>query len=385
MKHIYLLGATGSIGSQTLDIIRQNPDAFKVRTLSANHRLNELKPLIEEFHPRYVSVGTKEDQSALQAIYPLLAIGFGPEGLIGAATYDAFDKDSLLVNALVGIAGLVPTVEAIKIGRDVALANKETLVVAGDIINDLLKTHQVRLYPIDSEHSAIWQCLQGENLEKVQKLIITASGGSFRDLSRNQLTDVTVEDALRHPNWSMGPKITIDSATMMNKGFEVIEAHHLFHIAPDKIETILHRESIVHSMVEFIDHSTVAQLSSHDMRLPISYALFYPNRMDNPVESINLSKLGILTFEAIDFKRYPCLSFAYQALKTGGNAPAVLNAANEAAVALFLNRKITFLQIESIIEEALQNTQIFQNPTLEQLILTDQAVKNDIFQRYHAF
>jgi len=385
MKHIYLLGATGSIGSQTLDIIRQNPDSFSVRTLSTNHRLNELKPLIEEFHPRYVSVGTKEDQLALQSIYPLLPIGFGPEGLIGAATYDANDKESLLVNALVGIAGLVPTVEAIKIGRDVALANKETLVVAGDIINALLKIHHVRLDPIDSEHSAIWQCLQGENPERVQKLIITASGGSFRDLSRNQLTDVTVEDALRHPNWSMGPKITIDSATMMNKGFEVIEAHYLFHIAPDRIETILHRESIVHSMVEFIDHSTIAQLSSHDMRLPISYALFYPNRMDNPVEPVNLSKLGILTFEQIDFKRYPCLLFAYRALETGGNAPAVLNAANEAAVALFLDRKITFLQIESIIEEALQNTKIIQNPTLEQLVLTDQTVKNDIYQRYHAF
>lgn len=382
MKEIYLLGATGSIGMQVLDIIRRHKESFVVKSLTANHRIESLISLIKEFSPEFVSVGSEQDADKLKNLFPSVSVGFGPEGLIEAATWNKSHENTLLVNALVGISGLVPTVEAIKIRRNIALANKETLVVAGDIINDLLKKHQVSLYPIDSEHSAIWQCLNGENSQSVKRLIITASGGTFRDYLRSHLETVTVEDALKHPNWSMGNKITIDSATMMNKGFEVIEAHHLFHIPPNQIETIIHRESIVHSMVEFEDHSIIAQLSDHDMRLPISYALFYPNRVDNPVESLNLAKLSKLSFEEVNFNRYPCLGYAYQALNQGGNACAILNAANEAAVDLFLKKQISFLTIEEIIQNALSKSKWIQSPTLEQLLETDKSVKQAIYQQY---
>lgn len=382
MKELYLLGATGSIGTQVLDIVKQNPDEFKVVTMTANHRIEALKHLINEFKPEFVSVGQESDAIALQKEYPHLEVGYGPSGLMKASTYHSDHLDTLLVNALVGISGLLPTVEAIKIKRDIALANKETLVVAGDIINQLLQEYQVNLYPIDSEHSAIWQCLNGEDSKSIHKLIITASGGTFRDYLRSHLQTVTVEEALKHPNWSMGNKITIDSATMMNKGFEVIEAYHLFHVLPHQIETIIHRESIVHSMVEFNDHSIIAQLSDHDMRLPISYALFYPKRVSNPVRSLNLVKLGKLSFEEVSFDRYPCLSYAYQALNKGGNACAILNAANEAAVDLFLKYQIDFLSIETIIKEALDTTPWIEKPTLMQLINTDEAVKKLIYQRY---
>jgi 1-deoxy-D-xylulose-5-phosphate reductoisomerase len=287
-----------------------------------------------------------------------------------------------LVNALVGIVGLLPTVRAIEIKRTIALANKETLVVAGDIINELLRIHGVELYPIDSEHSAIWQCLRGEDHKTISKLIITASGGSFRDYVRSHLESVTVEEALSHPNWSMGDKITIDSATMMNKGFEVIEAHHLFHLPPEAIETVIHRESIIHSMVEFTDHSIIAQLSDHDMHLPISYALFYPQRRENQVQSLNWTKLKQLTFSDVSFTRYPCLGCAYDALKRGGNAPAILNAANEAAVDLFLKRKISFLEIETIVGQAIQNNPWIDKPTLDELLKTDQTVKAAIYEHY---
>lgn len=382
MKELYLIGATGSIGTQVLDIVKQNPTEFKVMTLTANHRIEALKHLIDEFQPEFVSVGQKSDQEELQKLYPNLSIGYGELGLIQAATYHPNHQNTLLVNALVGISGLMPTIEAIKIKRDIALANKETLVVAGDIINQLLQAYGVHLYPIDSEHSAIWQCLNGETHKTIEKIIITASGGTFRDYLRSHLQTVSVEEALKHPNWSMGNKITIDSATMMNKGFEVIEAYHLFHVKPDQIETIIHRESIVHSMVEFNDHSIIAQLSDHDMRLPISYALFYPNRVNNPVRSLNFAKLGKLSFEEVSFERYPCLSYAYQALNKGGNACAILNAANEAAVDLFLNYKIEFLSIETIIKEALDITPWIEAPTLNQLIETDDSVKKMIYQRY---
>lgn len=382
MKEIYLLGATGSIGMQVLDIIKRNSNQFSVISLTANHRIEALKALIDEFQPEYVSVGLENDAILLKKQYPNITIGFGSEGLIAAATWNKSSKNGLLVNALVGISGLVPTVEAIKIKRNIALANKETLVVAGDIINQLLAQQNVSMYPIDSEHSAIWQCLNGEKHESIKKIIITASGGTFRDYLRSHLETVTVEDALKHPNWSMGNKITIDSATMMNKGFEVIEAHHLFHVAPHQIETILHRESLVHSLVEFKDNSIIAQLSDHDMRLPITYALFYPSRVDNPTNSLNLAKIGKLSFEEISLERYPCLGYAYQALNRGGNACAILNAANEAAVDLFLKKQIPFLTIEKIIAEALTESEWIEQPTLEQLLATDQWVKQSIYQHY---
>ena len=382
MREIYLLGATGSIGKQVIDIVKRHPESFCVKSMTANHSIEALKLLIDEFHPEYVCVGLEEDALKLKNQYPDLSIGYGPQGLVEAATWNKSHGNTLLVNALVGISGLVPTVEAIKIKRTIALANKETLVVAGDIINELLIQHQVSLYPIDSEHSAIWQCLNGENPKTIKKLIITASGGTFRDYMRSHLETVTVEDALKHPNWSMGNKITIDSATMMNKGFEVIEAHHLFHVQPNQIETVIHRESIVHSLVEFEDHSMIAQLSDHDMRLPISYALFYPLRVENPTQSINLAKIGKLSFEELNFKRYPCLELAYQALEKGGNSCAILNAANEAAVDLFLRQQISFLSIETIVETALNKTDWIENPTLSQLLETDFHVKQKIYQQY---
>jgi len=382
LKRLCLLGATGSIGNQTLDIVRENPSEFQIVVLTANRRIENLINLIHEFKPEFVSVGSFEDSQKLKSLFSQVEVGFGDEGLKTAATWNRNDSAMLVVNALVGIVGLVPTIEAIRLGRDVALANKETLVVGGEIINEMIKQHQTKLLPIDSEHSAIWQCLNGEEPKKIKRLIITASGGTFRDYLRSHLMNVTVEDALKHPNWSMGNKITIDSATMMNKGFEVIEAHHLFGVDIDHIETVIHRESIIHSMVEFIDHSMIAQLSDHDMRLPISYALFFPSRCVNPVKSIDLVKLGKLSFEALSFERYPCLNFAYQALKKGGNAPAILNAANEAAVDLFLNHKITFLQIETIIYEAMNQSHHIQKPNLEDLLMTDRSVKKDIYQRY---
>ncbi len=382
MKTLYLLGATGSIGRQTLDIVRQNPTEFKIGSLTANHRIDDLITLIDEFHPAYVSVGEMNDAKLLQERFPTLHVGWGEDGLIQAATYQPDDQYGLLVNALVGIVGLLPTVKAIEIKRTIALANKETLVVAGDIINELLTTHGVELYPIDSEHSAIWQCLRGEDYKTISKLIITASGGSFRDYVRSHLESVTVEEALSHPNWSMGDKITIDSATMMNKGFEVIEAHHLFHLPPEAIETVIHRESIIHSMVEFTDHSIIAQLSDHDMHLPISYALFYPQRRENQVQSLNWTKLKQLTFSDVSFTRYPCLGYAYDALKRGGNAPAILNAANEAAVDLFLKRNISFLEIETIVGQAILNNDWIEKPTLDELLKTDQIVKAAIYEHY---
>ncbi len=382
MKSLYLLGATGSIGTQVLDLCLQYPNEFVVKTMTANHSVLALRQLIPIHHPEFVSVGTLTDAIALKADYPNIEVGYGAEGLIQAATWGKTQSDDLLVNALVGIAGLIPTVRAIEKGRNVALANKETLVVAGDLINALLIKHHTQLFPIDSEHSAIWQCLRGEDIQKVKRLIITASGGSFRDYTKDQLNSVTIEDALKHPNWSMGKKITIDSATMMNKGFEVIEAHHLFAIPSEQIETILHRESIIHSMVEFNDHSVMAQLSDHDMHLPIAYALFYPNRMESSVKSLDFAKLQKLTFETVSFDRYPCLKYAYDALRMGGNAAAIVNAANEAAVDLFLKGNISFLMIETLIGKALQETPIIEHPSLEQLLYTDATVKDSIYRIY---
>jgi len=382
MKAIYLLGATGSIGSQVLDICVQYPNQFVVKTMTANHSVQALRKLITIHHPEFVSVGTLTDSIAIKAAFPDIEVGYGAEGLIQAATWGETDPDGLLVNALVGIVGLIPTVRAIEKGRHVALANKETLVVAGDLINELLKKHHSLLYPIDSEHSAIWQCLNGEEVKKVKRIIITASGGSFRDYPIDRLASVTVEEALKHPNWSMGKKITIDSATMMNKGFEVIEAHHLFGVAGDMIETVMHRESIIHSMVEFVDYSVKAQLSDHDMHLPIAYALFYPIRMESSTKALDFAKIKNLSFEPLSLDRYPCLQYAYEALRLGGNAGAIVNAANEAAVDLFLKRKISFLMIESLIGKALQETLIIDHPSLEQLLSTDASVKDTIYRQY---
>ena len=349
MKNLYIVGATGSIGTQALDIARQFPDEFKVIGLAVgDSKMDLAKELIEEFKPEIVCFRNKTVELSYNPI-----IVSGDEGLLEIARYSKYENEVFL-NALVGISGLLPTVEAIKVKKEIALANKETLVVAGDIIKNLVNEYNTRLIPIDSEHSAILQCLTGEDKKEVKRLIITASGGSFRNKNRDELENVTREDALKHPNWSMGAKITIDSATMMNKGFEVIEAHYLFDIPYDRIDTILHPQSIIHSMVEFNDGTIKAQIGSADMHTPISYALKYPSHSYHDVKGLSLIGLN-LELKELSFDRYPCLRYAYDAASKGGVYLAVLNAANEAAVALFLNNKIKFLDIERIIYEEINN------------------------------
>lgn len=379
MKNLYILGSCGSIGTQTLDIVRKNPDKFKVIGMSVGSNLELAKKLIEEFKPEIVSFRSEEKSFFIN--YDCI-INYGDAGLISIAKYHKYENE-WLVNALVGVAGLLPTVEAIKAKKNIALANKETLVVGGDIINKLLKENNVELLPIDSEHSAILQCLTGESKKEVKRLIITASGGSFRNLSREELSKVTVDDALKHPNWTMGSKITIDSATMMNKGFEVIEAHYLFGLGYDKISTILHYESIVHSLVEFNDGSIKAVLGVSDMRIPIAYALNYPKHLDENLENLSLTDLT-LNFKELSHKRYPCLEYAYNALTKGGLYLAVLNASNEAAVYLFLNKKISFLEIEHIINKEINSPKYERTyiPDLQERLDVSKEVYENILKEH---
>ena len=376
MKKIILLGANGSIGTQTLDVIKDKE--FKVVGMSVGHDLELAKKNIAEFNPEIVCTRTFNDMLQLQKEFNMKIV-YGDEGLIEVATYMP-NEEILLVVALVGSIGLAPTVKAIEIGRNIALANKETLVMAGDIVMDLAKKHHVTIFPIDSEHSAIYQSLVGENKEDIKRLIITASGGSFRNLSREELLNVTLSDALKHPNWQMGAKITIDSSTMMNKGFEVIEAHHLFDIPYEKIDTILHPESIIHSMVEFKDSSIKAQMGVSDMRIPILYALTYPSRVvyDNNLSLINRN----LTFKELSFERFPCLKMAYEAGMKGNIYPTVLNASNEAAVNLFQQGKISYLAIEKIIVEALANTKEVEELSLDIILKVNKEVQEEILIKY---
>lgn len=378
MKYVYLFGACGSIGTQTLDVVRQYPDEFKIVGLTLGHDFYQGEKIIEEFKPEIVCYRNKEnmDKSSFNGLKC-----YGDDGLIQVAKFTKY-KNELLVNALVGSAGLLPTAYGIKARKNIALANKETLVMAGEQIKALIKEYEVELYPIDSEHSAIWQCLAGENKDEVKSLIITASGGSFRDKKREELINVTKEDALKHPNWSMGAKITIDSATMMNKGFEVIEAHYLFDIEPSKIKTILHRESIIHSMVEYNDNGVKALMSEPDMRGPILYALLYPKHLPYNGKELDLIKLHTLHFEELSTKRFRCLGFAYDAINKKGLYPAVLNAANEAAVRLFLNDKIKFLEIEDIIEKEISKEYFNFNPTIEDILSINKEVYNRIIKEY---
>ncbi|MGP3560983.1 MULTISPECIES: 1-deoxy-D-xylulose-5-phosphate reductoisomerase [Geobacillus] len=366
MKYISILGASGSIGTQTLDVIRAHPDKFRLAAASVGRNVEAAKRLIDEFSPRLVAAADRDAYEALRREYNgRTAIVYGEEGLIEAAVCPEAD---VVVTAVVGSIGLVPTLKAIEAGKTIALANKETLVVAGHLVTAAAKKRGVPLLPVDSEHSAIFQCLQGEKPEHVQKLILTASGGSFRDRTREELAHVTVEEALRHPNWSMGAKITIDSATMMNKGFEVIEAHWLFRLPYERIDVVLHRESVIHSLVEFCDTSVLAQLGTPDMRVPIQYALAYPERLPLSVaKPLNLATLGALHFAPVDFERYRCLRLAYEAGKRGGSLPVVLNAANEEAVAAFLAGRIPFLAIEEWIERALERHQPVSDPQLEEI------------------
>ncbi|MGN7939848.1 1-deoxy-D-xylulose-5-phosphate reductoisomerase [Virgibacillus sp. 6R] len=375
MKNISLLGATGSIGIQTLDVIASHPNEFKLVSMSFGTNYQKGIEIINKFHPKFVSVKDKATYDILKDTFTKEEISFhyGEEGLIEAAIYDGVD---VLVNAVVGSVGLIPTLRAIENNITIALANKETLVTAGHIVTELAKKHNVSILPVDSEHSAIFQCLQGENEKSIERLIVTASGGSFRDKTRDELEGVTVEQALNHPNWSMGAKITIDSATMMNKGLEVIEAHWLFNMPYEKIDVLLHKESIIHSLVEFQDHSIIAQLGTPDMRVPIQYALTYPNRL--PLmhgKRLDLSEIGQLHFEKADFNRFRCLQYAYESGKIGGTMPTVLNAANEEAVAAFLKGKISFLHIENLIETSLEKHENIALPSLEQIQEVDKLTR----------
>ncbi|HSI68285.1 MAG TPA: 1-deoxy-D-xylulose-5-phosphate reductoisomerase, partial [Planococcus sp. (in: firmicutes)] len=342
-KRIILLGATGSIGVQTLDIIREHAEQFELVGFSAGKNVGLTKEIIKEFGPEIVCVQSEEDAQVLRSEFQKTHFVSGNKGLIEAAIYDA----DILVNSVIGSVGLEPTLEAIKLGRIIAIANKETLVTAGHLVMESAREHGAVILPVDSEHSALFQALNGEKREQASKLILTASGGSFRDLNRSQLSSVTVKDALNHPNWSMGAKITIDSATMINKGLEVIEAHILFDFDYKDIEVILHRESIIHSMVEFHDTSVMAQLGTPDMRVPIQYALTYPERLPRKeAKRLNLAEIGKLHFQEMDYERFHGLKLAFDAGKAAGTMTTVFNAANEQAVAMFLNEEIGFMQIE---------------------------------------
>lgn len=378
MKNITVLGVTGSIGMQTVDVVKNHLNKFKIVAMSAGYNIKQVEEILEMIDVEYVCVVQKKDAQYLQEKYPDLKVTYGQEGLIKIATLPQID---IVLNAIVGFAGLVPTIEAIKAKKDIALANKETLVVAGHIITKLVKENNVRLLPVDSEHSAIFQSLNGEKHQQIKRIILTASGGSFRDKSRDELIGVTVEEALNHPNWSMGAKITIDSATLFNKGLEVIEAKWLFDVSYDQIDVLIHPESIIHSMVEFVDTSVIGQLGNPDMRLPIQYALTYPDR-DVLVngESLDLAKIASLTFKKPDLDRFKALALAYKAGRTGGSMPCVLNGANEMANELFRNNKIEFLQIEELVEKALKAHQVISVPTLEQLVEVDSWARNFVLK-----
>ncbi|MGY4689854.1 1-deoxy-D-xylulose-5-phosphate reductoisomerase [Salibacterium sp. K-3] len=374
MKNIALIGSTGSIGRQTLDVVRKHPDSFRVLSIAGGRNVDKMMEQIQEFRPRTASVERKEDADYLRArIDGGTVIHHGKEGLIAAAVPQGAD---LLMNAVVGSMGLEPTLQAIEAGMDIGIANKETLVTAGHIVTEKAQQHQVRLLPVDSEHSAIQQSMEGNQRTEVERIILTASGGSFRDKTRKELEGVSVEDALQHPNWSMGAKITIDSATMMNKGFEVIEARWLFDMPYDAVDVVLHKESIIHSLVEYKDKSVIAQLGSPDMRVPIQYALSYPERLElEDTKRLNLWETGALHFSKPDFDRYRCLRFAYEAGRQGGTMPAVLNAANEEAVSAFLRNEIPFLSIEDKIEEALEHHEKLEKPDLASILEADEETR----------
>ena len=366
-KTIGILGSTGSIGVQALDVIR-NLKNFKIEALTTNLNINLLEQQIREFKPKIVCVMDYDKAIFLkQQIKDLKTkVVFGKEGLLEITS---LSKINFIINSLVGNIGLEPTICAIKFKKDIALANKETLVSAGEFVMNEAKKNNVNIYPIDSEHSAIFQCLQGNLNKDVKKIILTASGGPFRDFLN--LKDVTLEQALKHPNWSMGKKITIDSATLMNKGLEVIEAKWLFDLEPSQIDVVVHRQSIVHSMVEFNDSSVIAQLGTPDMKVPIQYALTYPNRIKNDFPKLDLVKIGTLTFENPNYKLFPTLNYAFNALKQGGTMPAVLNASNEVAVLKFLNKKISFIEIFDIIKKTMDAHIIKKEYTLQDVFIAD--------------
>lgn len=379
MKTISILGSTGSIGTQVLDIVSRLPERLKVVGLAAHRNVELLAEQVREYQPSVVSIGTEEDAARLKAELERRTsnvqrpksnpeIVWGQEGLARVAT---MPEAQTAVISVAGAIGLAPTIEAIKAGKEIALASKEVLVAAGSLVTKLIEEHGVRMLPIDSEHSALFQCLNGEDPKTVHRLILTASGGAFRDAPVEVLRTATVEQALAHPNWTMGRKITIDSATLMNKCLEIIEARWLFGVEAERIEVVIHPQSIVHSMVEFEDASTIAQLGVPDMRLPIQYALLYPERPDTGLPRLDITACGRLDFREPDLERYPALSLAYEALARGGTMPAVMNAANEVAVGLFLERRIGFLDIYGITRKVMESHSAIHDPNLDQILAAD--------------
>ncbi len=367
VKNIAILGSTGSIGTQTLDIIEEYPERFHASVLTARRQWELLARQARKFMPKRVVIADHSLYAPLkEALSDLpIDVAAGEKAIAEAATLNQVD---IVVTAMVGYSGLIPTIEAIKAGKTIALANKETLVVAGEIITRMIKESPSEIIPVDSEHSAIFQCLVGEKTSQARKIILTASGGPFRNMWREQLENVTVADALKHPNWDMGAKVTIDSASMMNKGFEMIEARWLFGCPPDKIEVVVHPQSIVHSMVEFNDGSIKAQLGVPDMHLPIRYALGYPERLSTDAPGLTLSQYSNLTFQAPDYGKFPLLAYAFDAIKAGGNMPCLMNAANEKGVAAFLAGRIRFTDMPRIVSHVMENAPFISTPSLDYLI-----------------
>lgn len=374
-KKISILGSTGSIGTNTLDIVRSHPQRFRVQALACGKNVELLKKQIEEFKPTCVSVQEEADAKQLRELIPdkNLKIVFGESGAIEVATQP---ESEMIVAAMVGASGLVPTLRAIEAKKQIALANKETMVIAGELMTRTAKKHGVHLLPVDSEHNAIFQVLQGHNRSEVKRLILTASGGPFLNTPADQLREVTREKALKHPNWRMGAKITIDSATLMNKGLEVIEARWLFDVPENQIDVIIHPQSVIHSMVEYDDGSVLAQLGIPDMRIPIGYALSYPERMTHDLPPLNLIQLQNLNFFAPDEVRFPCLNLARLALQKGGDAPCMLNAANEIAVQYFLEEKIGFMDIPFALAKVLEQNPISEANSLDHLLEKDRQIRN---------
>ena len=383
MKSITLLGSTGSIGTQTLDIVSQNPDKFQLVGLAAGNNVEMLAQQVRQFQPEIVAIRNEEKlpilQEALADLDPQPTLLAGEAGIVEVARYG--DAEAV-VTGIVGCAGLLPTIAAIEAGKDIALANKETLIAGGPVVNPTIAKHGVKLLPADSEHSAIFQCLQGVPEGGLRRIILTASGGAFRDWPVEKLSEVTVADAITHPNWSMGRKITVDSATLMNKGLEVIEAHYLFGMNYDDIDIVVHPQSIIHSLIELQDTSVLAQLGWPDMRLPLLYALSWPDRIATNWEPLDLVKAGDLTFREPDRQKYPCMDLAYAAGRAGGSMTAVLNAANEQAVALFLEEKIEFLEIPKVIEQACDRHQSDNcpDPSLDDILTADRWARQAVLE-----
>ena len=378
MKKLSILGSTGSIGVNTLDVVAQNPSEFFVAALAGGRNIRLLKDQIEQFHPDMAAVIDEAYAARLQESLPpdcKTVILWGPAGYREIARHRDVD---MVVSAMVGSAGLVPTLEAIDAGKDIALANKETMVMAGSLVVEKARERQVRILPVDSEHSAIFQCLNGHRPEDIKRIILTASGGPFRTFSAAQLAKVTPADALKHPNWEMGQKITIDSASMMNKGLEIIEAKWLFDIEIDRIDVLIHPKSIIHSMVEYIDGSVIAQLGIPDMRIPIAYALSFPARLPRRESPLDFIKASPLEFFEPDMEQFPCLKLARDAGKTGGTLPAVLNGANEIAVESFLGKRIKFTDLPIVISEVLSRHQSITSPTLDDVLEADRWARQEV-------